>query len=97
MSDSKDRLMQSAKRYLESCFIGSLARFEEEFGELWGLNTKEALLTDSQRQNRERWRRVRSAVLDSGNAKLRTLLAEIDHRRVDDGPERVELRVPGRG
>jgi len=93
MSDSKDRLMQSAKRYLESCFVGSLAMFEEEFGELWGLNTKESLLTDIQRKNRERWRRVRSAILNSGNAKMRTLLIEIDHRRVEDNPGRAEFHA----
>lgn len=93
MSDSKDRLTRSVQRHLESCFIGSLAMFEEEFGELWGLNTKDSLLTDIQRKNRERWRRVRSAILNSGNAKMRTLLIEIDHRRVEDNPGRAEFHV----
>lgn len=80
--NSKRRLMDNVKKRIETTMIGALAAFEEEFGELWGNNLDLDDLTQDQLEERERWERVRSKVLDNGNNQSRSAMEEISQYNV---------------
>ena len=69
--NSKRRLSNILKKKFDTTIIGSLAAFEEKFGELWGHGLAMGDLDEDQRYWREVWMETRSKVLDNGNANLR--------------------------
>ena len=69
--NSKRRLMNIIKKKFDTTIIGSLAAFEEKFGELWGHGLPLEDLDEDQRYWREQWMETRSKVLDNGNSNLR--------------------------
>lgn len=82
--DFRARLKRIAAKKFRTCFIASLAEFENVFGlEVWGHKLPDSELTPQQRANKERWEQVRKNILDKGNAQLRALGMEIDLHRVD--------------
>ena len=74
---SKRRLCNILKKKFDTTIIGSLAAFEERFGDLWGHGLPIADLDDDQAYWRELWKESRSKVLDNGNANLRAAQNEI--------------------
>lgn len=74
---SKRRLSNILKKKFDTTIIGSLAAFEERFGDLWGHGLPIADLDDDQAYWRELWMETRSKVLDNGNANLRAAQNEI--------------------
>ena len=74
---SKRRLSNILKKKFDTTIIGSLAAFEERFGELWGHGLSMDDLDEDQRYWREAWMETRSKVLDNGNANLRAAQNEI--------------------
>ena len=74
---SKRRLSNILKKKFDTTIIGSLAAFEEKFGELWGHGLAMGDLDEDQRYWREVWMETRSKVLDNGNANLRAAQNEI--------------------
>ena len=81
-NNSRNRLMDAIKKKFDTTMIGALAAFEEEFGELWGDGLGIDQLTLDQLEERERWDRVRSKVLDNGNNQSRSAAEEISHYTV---------------
>ena len=81
-SNSRNRLMDAIKKKFNTTMIGALAAFEEEFGELWGDGLDIDDLTPDQLEERERWERVRSKVLDNGNDQSRSSMEEISRYTV---------------
>ena len=75
--NSKRRLSNILKKKFDTTIIGSLAAFEEKFGELWGHGLAMGDLDEDQRYWREVWMETRSKVLDNGNANLRAAQNEI--------------------
>ena len=75
--NSKRRLMNIIKKKFDTTIIGSLAAFEEKFGELWGHGLPLEDLDEDQRYWREQWMETRSKVLDNGNSNLRAAQNEI--------------------
>ena len=75
--NSKRRLSNILKKKFDTTIIGSLAAFEETFGELWGHGLSVEDLDEDQRYWRELWMETRSKVLDNGNANLRAAQNEI--------------------
>jgi len=73
--NSKRRLLATLDKKFNTTMIGALARFEEEFGELWGHKSED--ITAEQAKYRERWQAVRDAVLDNGNKQRRAAQEEI--------------------
>ena len=69
--NSKRRLMNIIKKKFDTTIIGSLAAFEERFGDLWGHRLPLEDLDEDQRYWREQWMETRSKVLDNGNSNLR--------------------------
>ena len=75
--NSKRRLCNILKKKFDTTIIGSLAAFEDAFGELWGHGLNINDLDEDQRYWREIWMETRSKVLDNGNANLRAAQNEI--------------------
>tara|TARA_B100001013_G_C24587615_1_gene433432 strand:- start:620 stop:982 length:363 start_codon:yes stop_codon:yes gene_type:complete len=75
--NSKRRLSNILKKKFDTTIIGSLAAFEERFGELWGHGLPMNDLDEDQRYWREVWMETRSKVLDNGNANLRAAQNEV--------------------
>ena len=75
--NSKRRLLNNLKRKFDTTIIGSLAAFEERFGELWGHGLPVEELDEDQLYWREVWADTRSKILDNGNANLRAAQNEI--------------------
>ena len=75
--NSKRRLANILKKKFDTTIIGSLAAFEERFGELWGHGLSVNELDEDQQYWRDLWMETRSKVLDNGNANLRAAQNEI--------------------
>ena len=75
--NSKRRLLNNIKKKFDTTIIGSLAAFEEKFGELWGHGLPAGELDEDQIYWREVWADARSRILDNGNANLRAAQNEI--------------------
>ena len=75
--NSKRRLLNILKKKFDTTIIGSLAAFEERFGELWGHGLSMNDLDEGQRYRRDLWMETRSKVLDNGNSNLRAAQNEI--------------------
>ncbi len=74
---SKKRLLNNIKKKFDTTIIGSLAVFEEEFGELWGHGSHVSELTTEQAEYRHLWQEARTRILDAGNSNLRAAQSEI--------------------
>lgn len=74
---SKRRYLNILKKKFNTTIIGSLAAFEESFGDLWGHGLNINDLDEDQRYWREVWMQTRSKVLDNGNSNLRAAENEI--------------------
>ena len=75
--NSKRRLLNILKKKFDTTIIGSLAAFEERFGDLWGQRLPMQELDEDQQYWREIWTETRSKVLDNGNSNLRAAQNEI--------------------
>ena len=75
--NSKRRLLNIFKKKFDTTIIGSLAAFEERFGDLWGHGLPMQELDEDQQYWREIWTETRSKVLDNGNSNLRAAQNEI--------------------
>ena len=74
---SKRRLSNIIKKKFNTTIIGSLAAFEDQFGDLWGHGLPISDLDEDQRYWRDIWMDTRSKVLDNGNSNLRAAESEI--------------------
>ena len=74
---SKRRLLNILKKKFDTTIIGSLAAFEESFGELWGHGLPDNELDEDQLYWKDVWMETRSKVLDNGNSNSRAAQNEI--------------------
>jgi hypothetical protein len=74
-SDSKDRLAKILKKKIETTMIGALSSIEEHFGFLW--NQEAGSMTDEQIFMKDAYQKIRSEILDKGNAQARNIDAEL--------------------
>jgi hypothetical protein len=75
--NSKRRLLNNLKKKFDTTIIGSLAAFEDRFGELWGHGLPTGELDEDQIYWREVWTDARAKILDNGNSNLRAAQNEI--------------------
>lgn len=76
--NKKGIINQVTKRF-QTSIIGSLARFEDTFGYLWGHNS-DGNLTAKQQEFADMWEFVRTSILNHGNNQMRQAIDEIiDH------------------
>lgn len=75
---SKDKLLNSAKKKVQTTMIGSLHSIESYFGFLWEGDN----LTREQQQLRDIFEELRSEILDKGNSQIRNLENEFQNYEV---------------
>lgn len=75
--NSKKRLLNNIEKKFKTTIIGSLAVFEQLFGDLWGHGLNVQDLNDDQKYWRKVWLEARSKILDNGNSNLRASQGEI--------------------
>jgi hypothetical protein len=73
----RKRLDKIVTTKIRTSFVGALAKFEEDFGFLWGHNKSIEQLTPEEKEMRELWDQTRTAVLNNGNNQLRGAQTEI--------------------
>lgn len=67
---------------LKTTMIGSLDKFEQTFGYLWGHGKDESDLTPDEKHFRQMWFDTRTEVLNNGNNQIRAAESEIDQYSV---------------
>jgi hypothetical protein len=70
------KINQIIKKRIQTTMIGAIARFEENFGFLWGQD-KDIDLNSEQIRNLEIWEKTRTEILDNGNNQIRGAISEI--------------------
>lgn len=73
--NTKQQLLQNLEKKFKTTMIGALARFEENFGELWGHGKTK--LTEVEEEWREIWDETRTEILNNGNNQLRAAQDEL--------------------
>lgn len=74
---SKKRLLNNIRKKFNTTIIGSLAAFEEVFGDLWGHGLSYQDLDEDQKYWRDVWSDARTKILDAGNSNSRAAQSEI--------------------
>lgn len=88
-SDNRDLLIALAIKRLRTTMIGSLSKFENVFGYLWGQHKmNENDLTDQEIYFDNKWQDVRNNILNHGNQQIRALENELD-TLLRDKPKRT--------
>lgn len=79
MSQNRRGIIQQVSKRFETAIIGSLARFEDTFGYLWG-HSSDKELTTQQQKFLDMWEILRTSILNHGNNQMRLALDDIiDH------------------
>ena len=74
--DSKERLSKILRKKVETTMIGALSSVEEHLGFLWSGDGGE--LTEQQKAMYDIYQKIRSDILDKGNAQARNIDAELN-------------------
>ncbi len=92
-ANSRRKLDNVIEKKFKTTMIGSLSRFEERFGELWGHGKAPSDLTEEERVWREIWDVTRTEVLNNGNNQLRAIKEESAHYDVEYNGYQLKLPV----
>lgn len=76
MKNNKKGIINQINKRFQTTIIGSLARFEENFGYLWGQNSDKEL-TDKQKEFLDLWEFTRTAILNHGNHQMRNAVDDV--------------------
>jgi hypothetical protein len=76
-ANSKKKLSENITKKLKTTMIGALARFEENFGNLWGIGKNAEKKTEDELRWEKLWDLVRTEVLNNGNNQIRAAMEEI--------------------
>ena len=78
--DSKERLSKILKKKVETTMIGAISSIEDHFAFLWTAEDSE--MTTEKKFMYEAFQKVRSEILDKGNAQARNVDAELNQYEV---------------
>lgn len=79
MKNNRKGIINQINKRFQTTIIGSLARFEDNFGYLWGQDSSKSL-TDKQKEFLDLWEHTRTSILNHGNNQMREAIDEIvDH------------------
>lgn len=86
-NSTKNIIHQLSKRF-QTTIIGSLARFEDNFGYLWGIDSDKER-TDKQKEFLDLWEYTRTSILNHGNNQMRDAIDEVvDYLEQEKGTTR---------
>lgn len=69
------KIEDSIKKRILTTMIGALARFEDNFGYLWGIDSDSP--TSQQLEIEAKWEKVRTEILDHGNSQIRNAINDL--------------------
>ena len=75
--NAKRKLVKDIEKHIRTVMIGALAQFEVEFGVYWGHGKEKENLDTEEAEDRQRWEKVRTAILNAGNGKIRAAADDI--------------------
>jgi hypothetical protein len=79
INENKDLVIALAIKRLRTTMIGSISKFENVFGYLWGhYKGPDEQLTDQEIYFDNMWQDVRNNVLNHGNKQIRALEEDLD-------------------
>jgi len=90
---SRDRLLDAAKKKVQTTMIGSLSSVENHFGFLWESDNP----TPEQKQLRNIFEDLRSEILDRGNTQIRNLENEFQNYDINWKKYTINLPFVERG
>ncbi len=90
---SKERLFKIIEKKLRTTFIGDIAAIEEQFGTLWGIDYAAKDLTEDERIFKEKWDKLRTNILDRGNAQIRGLKNELEQHTIQWDGYSYDLKI----
>lgn len=73
---SRREIIDQTQKRFKTIMIGSIARFEQEFGYLW--NNDEEPNTEQEAYFREKWEDLRNDILDHGNSQIRNGMQDLN-------------------
>lgn len=73
---SRKSIIHKISKHFQTSIIGSIARFEDNFGYLWGHNSDKPL-TEKQKEFLDLWEYTRTSILNHGNNKMREAIDNI--------------------
>lgn len=76
-------MLKKIETRFKTTMIGSLAKFEEYFGQLWEEDNKKRL------EYEELWEQTRDAILNNGNNQLRLALDELSAHFAAQNPKPI--------
>jgi len=74
--DSKERLSKILKKKVQTTMIGALSSIENHFGFLWDSDGE---MSEQQKIMYDLYQKLRSEILDKGNAQARNIDAELNY------------------
>lgn len=86
---SRRQITEQIEKRFKTIMIGSLARFEQEFGYLW--NNEEEPNTQQEIYFREKWEDLRNDLLDHGNNQIRNGIQDLN--KYLNGVEKYNLQI----
>lgn len=94
---SAKRLSDNLQKKLQTSFIGSLSKFEESFGSLWGHSKTDSERTPEEKELHRKWLEVRNIILNNGNNQIRAMRNEVDEYTITwNRPKTVfQVKRPG--
>lgn len=75
MKHKSNKTEKIIKKRILTTMIGALARFENSFGYLWGIDNPNP--TQDQLNNEAIWEKLRTEILDHGNNQIRGAILEL--------------------
>jgi len=79
---SVNQLSNALAKRFQTVFIGAIAAFEEEFGELWGKDLPPNRGDKREGELYEKWQNVRRKILNNGNNQIRSALLELENYEI---------------
>lgn len=74
---SQKRFIDNLTKKFNTTMIGAISEIEKTFGQLWGHGKDESRLTRDEREWREQFMLLRTAILNNGNNQLRAAINEV--------------------
>ena len=77
---SQEDVEQLIRKRIQTTMIGALARFEENFGHLWGhFKDPSEPLTPEEEKYADTWDYTRNQILNQGNSQIRNLSKDLNN------------------
>lgn len=77
---SQEDVEQLIRKRIQTTMIGALARFEENFGQLWGhFKDPSEPLTPEEEKFADTWDYTRNQILNQGNSQIRNLSKDLNN------------------